>query len=281
MSRVNAKGRNKWTPHVRLDHIVFDCPAYRALSVNARALLWELIRLFNGRNNGAIYLSIRDAERLLGLGSDAAITNAFRELQEHGLIRCVEKGGFNRKVAHASTWALCWLSVHDQPPTREFQSWQPVTGSKAARRLAALANCNVRSLNQRLAVPIFAAAAETHGNEPTGPVPESGTANLKSPESDRDDPIPESGAHIIYHGKAGRLASESECNCARALIRKWLSEAGRSNSQRELARKSGLSEATVSRFLRQDQKRLSRPEIHQLIRATFKLLAPAVEQRHV
>jgi hypothetical protein len=277
MGRLNARGRNKWTPHVRLDHSVFDCPAYRALSVNARALLWELVRQFNGRNNGSIYLSVRDAERLLGFGSDAAITKAFAELQEHGFIRCVEKGTFKRKIGHASVWALCWLSVNNHPPTLDFQRWFPIPGTKAAKRLQALANCNLRSLNQRPTVRVSWTAAEIGRNETTPPIPDSGTANLKSFERHCDDLIPESRAHIIYHGRVGRLACASECKRARELIGRWLSETGENNSQRELARRSGLSEATVSRFLRHD-KRLSRPTIQRLMRATFKLLTPDSQQ---
>jgi hypothetical protein len=47
--------------HVRLYRWELESAAYRSLSVRARCLLIELKALYNGANNGELFLSVRDA----------------------------------------------------------------------------------------------------------------------------------------------------------------------------------------------------------------------------
>ena len=65
-NRVNATGRNNTSRFVRLDYRILNSNAYRSLSPNARSLLVELVMLYNGENNGSLYLSVRDAARAAG-----------------------------------------------------------------------------------------------------------------------------------------------------------------------------------------------------------------------
>lgn len=103
MSKPNAKGRIDKPRFIRLFNSTFDCPAYRALAPNARALLWELIRCHNGRNNGELFLAYRDAEMLMGVANDATVYRAFQDLVEHGFIASVRPGSFSLKGGKAST----------------------------------------------------------------------------------------------------------------------------------------------------------------------------------
>lgn len=74
-------GRNRTSRFVRLDYALLNSAAYRALSCAARALLVELAMLHNGENNGALYLSVRDAAARLGFSDSEAASNALAELK--------------------------------------------------------------------------------------------------------------------------------------------------------------------------------------------------------
>jgi hypothetical protein len=64
--RVNATGRSIGSGHhVRFYRWELDSPAYRSLSIGARALLVELKALYMGSNNGALFLSVRRAAEKL------------------------------------------------------------------------------------------------------------------------------------------------------------------------------------------------------------------------
>ena len=121
--RVNAKGRNRFEPHVRLHHFLLRSEAWRRLSLAGRALLVELYALHNGTNNGDLFLSVREAARRLGVGKNKAHAT-FGELIEKGFIKCAQKGAFSYKVRHASQWILTEHAVGDALATKDFMRWR-------------------------------------------------------------------------------------------------------------------------------------------------------------
>jgi hypothetical protein len=138
-NRPNAKGRNRTSRFLRLDYSIFISPAYRALSTTARALLLEIISLYNGENNGALYLSVRDAAKRLGLADVGAASRAFDELEAMGFIVCTVEGYFSVKTANKSR-ARCWrLTFASGPgrkgPTMEFQKREPAPQTQARKRM--------------------------------------------------------------------------------------------------------------------------------------------------
>ena len=84
------RNRNKRidAPHVRLYGWLLNSPAYLSLSCPARALLVELARLYDGRNNGQIGLSTRRASERCNIARGTA-QRALKELQERGFIECM------------------------------------------------------------------------------------------------------------------------------------------------------------------------------------------------
>lgn len=101
-----------------------------------RSLYLELKRRYNGRNNGDISMSHREAQALLSC-SNTAIENAFRGLVARGFIAAVQKGAFDWKTnkqtgngGRATRWRLTELP-QDIPQrvlsggTKEFMRWQP------------------------------------------------------------------------------------------------------------------------------------------------------------
>ena len=275
MGRINAAGRSTRVLHVRMDHPVFYSAAYRALSPTARALLWELIGLFNGSNNGEIYLSVRDAERLLGVASDAAVTRAFRELQAHLLVVAVQPGSFGRKVAHATTWRLTFAHTPGAGPTRDYTKWKAPAGSRAARRLRALAECNLRSGFAGMADHIEGAKPANGGISHGQNVPKCGTANLQTPQDCIRPPVPETEAHVVCHLQRPRRAPIDACKRVRRQVLRWLDAAPMQRTQRQLARATGISESKLSRFLhdRAGRRTLDQDALDRLSKATMQIVA--------
>lgn len=140
-SRVNATGRNIVSERfVQLPHKLLHSSAYRALSPNARSLLVELISIFNGSNNGSIYLSVRDGAARLGVVDTNAASRAFDELQHMGFIALCKEASFHIKAAESSrarTWRLTWLSTPGRAPTNEYREFEPLPKTKERRRMEA------------------------------------------------------------------------------------------------------------------------------------------------
>jgi hypothetical protein len=113
-NRVNAKGRST-VPLERFIGIrrsLLHSPQFSALSCTSRSLLFELQAMFNGTNNGAIFLSVRDATARLGLADFKAAQAAFTELRQLGWITETVAGCFAVKageISRARAWHLNWI----------------------------------------------------------------------------------------------------------------------------------------------------------------------------
>lgn len=141
-NKPNAKGRNEKSSEkfVQLPDSILRSPAYRSLSVNARALLVELIWLFNGKNNGALWLSVRSAAARIGRIDTKATADAFAELMRVGFIALTKDAYFSIKASDASRarcWRLTWIYDHanKKPATFDFKTFVPDAGSPSAKRM--------------------------------------------------------------------------------------------------------------------------------------------------
>lgn len=120
---LNATGRAlKDTAHVRLYAYLLNGAAWRSLGPCARASLVELYALYNGVNNGAIFMSERELGRRLGVDRRTA-RRALEDLADRGFIAVTEQGGFSRKIRHATSWRLTEHSYCGALPTKEFVRW--------------------------------------------------------------------------------------------------------------------------------------------------------------
>jgi hypothetical protein len=136
--RIDATGRSIGSGHhARFHRWEVTTAAFRSLSIGARALLLELKMLYTGNNNGALFLSAREAGKRLNIGKNKAGL-LFNELQETGFIRAKAKGAFNIKATRgggaATTWVLTEFAHGYALPTKEFIHWQP---TKSTRKLTA------------------------------------------------------------------------------------------------------------------------------------------------
>lgn len=138
-NRVNAKGRIELSRFVRLDHKILNSNAYRSLSPNDRSLLVELIMLHNNKNNGSLYLSVRDAAHRMGLADVTAASRAFDNLMALGFIELMQEAYFNVKASEYSR-ARCWRLTWEAGPGRKGPSWtflerEPAPQTKARKRM--------------------------------------------------------------------------------------------------------------------------------------------------
>jgi len=124
MAKPNKKGRSDYQSFVRIDRYLINSEAYRSLSVYGRALLVEIKHRYNGRNNGEIVMSVREAASRLGASIPTA-QKALRDLEARGFIRATVKGAFTLKHRQASLWALTDVPVSDALPSKEFMRWRP------------------------------------------------------------------------------------------------------------------------------------------------------------
>lgn len=165
MAKHDNRGRSNSSPYLQLHRWFLDCDAWRSLSVYARCLYIEIKRRYNGKNNGAISMSYREAEELVGC-SNKPIPAAFRDLIERGFIRQERRGSF-KGTPFATTWILTELP-QDEPersliPSKEFMSWKskpetpkkktPHAESVHAARLERTANGTTARLERAVSTP--------------------------------------------------------------------------------------------------------------------------------
>ena len=138
-NKVNATGRNNTSRFARLDYRILTSNAYRALSPNDRALLVELVMLYNGENNGSLYLSVRDAAHRMGIADLSAACRSFDTLQILGFIQLAQDAYFHVKASdksRARCWRLTWLGGPGRKaPSWEFLEREPDPQTTARKRM--------------------------------------------------------------------------------------------------------------------------------------------------
>jgi len=212
-NRVDAKGRSTG-PIERLVIIrrsLLHSPQFSALSCASRSLLFELQAMFNGTNNGAIFLSVRDATARLGMADLKAGQAAFAELQRLGWITETVSGCFAVKageLSRARAWRLNWIGRDgksagpDALPPLDYATLSKPQRQRVNRRQTVLSGYLRDYQNGRFAVEEsitlsarMAAAAPLSVEEST---------TLKSGNGGKQPigSVGESSTHIRYHSPA-------------------------------------------------------------------------------
>ncbi|MER8792351.1 hypothetical protein NKH71_31755 [Mesorhizobium sp. M0983] len=137
MKRRNDRNRATSDGHFfQMYEWMMKSVAWQHSNVYERTLYLEIKRRYNGRNNGDIPMSHREAEALIN-SSNTAVEKAFKGLQVKGMIKPQLKGSFSWKVtengrsgARSTRWLLTELP-QDLPSrvlmggSKEFMKWQP------------------------------------------------------------------------------------------------------------------------------------------------------------
>jgi hypothetical protein len=138
-NKVNATGRNENTTKrfAGIPHEILLSASFRSLDPVARSLLLELVMMENGRNNGSLWLSVKDAIDRLGMTDARPLAKAFDLLQNTGLIVMTKDAHFSVKASHTSRarcWGLTWISIDGKPPKHTWRDYQPPAKSPENRR---------------------------------------------------------------------------------------------------------------------------------------------------
>lgn len=102
-------------PFVLMRRSLLHSPQFAALSTPARALVLELHAMYNGTNNGTVFLSVRDAAARLGFSDLKAASRAFHELIDLGWITETIGASFEVKadsISRARAWQLNWIDAN-------------------------------------------------------------------------------------------------------------------------------------------------------------------------
>ena len=194
--------------HARFYPWEFNSEAFQSLSCTARCLLLELKMLHNGRNNGTLFLSIREAARRIHIGKNQA-GQAFADLRNRGFIRPNVVGAFSLKsgARHgmATSWVLTEFPVGEEKGagSRDFMRWKPSTV------LAAGTPKNIR----RSRIEDGVSSERGH------PVPAAGTLPPKCHRSGhtfrqkRHSTVPAAGTQLSYQWESG---NDALCSSERA-----------------------------------------------------------------
>ena len=111
--------------HVQLPEYLQASEAWRTLKPGPRALYIELKRRYNGRNNGQIVLSHRQAAEALNVNRNT-VGAWFAELQERGFIWMAQGPYLGPSgIGQAALWALAEEQTADLKPARKtFMQWR-------------------------------------------------------------------------------------------------------------------------------------------------------------
>lgn len=114
------RGNSKF---VKLDNSFLDVMVKLKLSCGARAVLVEIIRRYNGKNNGAIYLPTREAAARLSVDR-GTVSRYFKELEAKGFIVAVKPHCLGVEGKGRSTeWRLTHLAWMGRAPTRDYEKF--------------------------------------------------------------------------------------------------------------------------------------------------------------
>lgn len=115
--------RRKSPPFVMLYHRWMSTAAWFALTGLEAKLLCEILRLYNGENNGKIGFGHYQAAEVLGVARNTA-AKAFKGLEDKGFIRPRKKGCFAAKGIQ-SEWRVTMWPAFGKPATHDYLKWRP------------------------------------------------------------------------------------------------------------------------------------------------------------
>ena len=114
---------------VQLNYLLIKSNAFKEVTGGAFKLYVKVRERFNGVNNGEIGFSVRDASNKLGISRMTA-SKYFKELEEKGFLKIKEKGSYNFKSRHATTWIITAERYNHKAPSNDFMSWNKHNTSK-------------------------------------------------------------------------------------------------------------------------------------------------------
>ena len=121
-SLYTKKGRSKGR-FILITHVILKSDAWKVCKPPAKAVYIQLLLRFNGKNNGYIPFSCREASEECNISKNTA-NRSFNELIRSGLIKCITKSNFDCRKKLASEWAFTNLKINGLMPTNEWRDFK-------------------------------------------------------------------------------------------------------------------------------------------------------------
>lgn len=139
--RADTRG-SRW---VGIPLKVIESPAYRDLSFWGRAVLIELVACFNGYNNGKIVCTFDQLADRLGNTNRRAMSKAFAELMDHGLIDVTTEADWKGRKGREYRLTFVNTTPGDKfkAATNDYKDWvkpKPKAGKTSSPKKAILGN---------------------------------------------------------------------------------------------------------------------------------------------
>lgn len=216
-SRVDATGRNpervgSADRTIILRRSFWHSPHIAALSSSGRALVLELQSMFNGSNNGELFLSVRDAADRLGFTDLAAAQHAIDELLKVGLLATTIGGSFNMTVggtSKARAFRLNWIGADGKCVSTDKLSAVDFSklSSRQKKRIARRADVLERYLREqqerkssvRETRTLMDDSVRETRTEAADSIRETRTPNEENGENPPSHSVRESLTHILHH----------------------------------------------------------------------------------
>jgi hypothetical protein len=110
--KSNAKGRAKNARYAGIPHFVMESESYYRSSGNALKLLLELVKQYNGQNNGDLSAAFSVLKRR-GWRSKKTLARCIAELIERGLVVKTREGWFSNPGGRCALYALTWPCIDE------------------------------------------------------------------------------------------------------------------------------------------------------------------------
>lgn len=115
-----------------LTYDILASPAWEGLSAQARAVLIQIAKRYNGANNGTLAASVRDLARECRINKDT-VKRTIEELIDAGFLELGQAGSFEYKKRHAAEYRLTWHSC-DKTGQKGSRAWKVKDASQADLR---------------------------------------------------------------------------------------------------------------------------------------------------
>lgn len=111
--RAKSKGRKESAPVTVIPHSVMNHPDYIALSSNARHLLMEMARQYNGYNNNGDLCAAWTLMKHRGFNSPTTLNAALKRLINNGFLIRTREGRFLNPGKQCALYAVTWKAIDE------------------------------------------------------------------------------------------------------------------------------------------------------------------------
>ena len=128
MGRRKSKNTVLRGGHMAIPFSVWDCDAFRDCDATSRVVFMEIVRRFNGYNNGKISLSDREAAEKVNISKGTA-NKKIHHLVKVGLIDITKNSGFNMKSRTAREYEITFQPRNNQPAKNTFKLYKKINST--------------------------------------------------------------------------------------------------------------------------------------------------------